>query len=1077
MLGKTLTVSRAEAVLRAHKVGEGKAGADGTLAKIGNYTEQQKREKVKILRGQGFDKAEVRRLMELGVAGKEVIPNEDILLSIFASRKQFPRLFAESLKSDNEPGDILQRQAKLMEKLREVEEFQELKKQQPQELLTIKIVSNVSGKNVEQVLDPTFLKKYGEELADMVPSNMDRDGGASRYFLSEVRKILSRPALMTPPGTLGAALANTITDKVLKGKIFKELKEGKFDLLAENLPRWPEQFGFDPGRLVGLERGKDKEYYLGVLKDAFEADKRLDKLMALSIFSEEVERGSSVKNYLREIDEGKLDFLIDPQIRGGFLEQFTKNNNPADAKVLKRVLDARLKNYGRKLYSHKIEKIREITEEDSQLSLVEVPPQLGIFRGNVGGDCATSHSFGYANSPMERVFIIRNKRGEDVGYVNGTHVTLPDGEKGFFINTIAGANISGAMTNTIFAGIEKAKKSLGAKKIVLLGSRQEKGNINYTPIRDSYQKHRGKVVRISFPDDKVRETVEEFDKGGYDSAKHLEEASYLRNTDKDVQVFVEGRDRGQKQKFSGVDEFLEKTAEISEEELRLIFLEGLLGRPLPVELLKKALKRGFDIKKFEENNPILIYYVREGNATPDGFKQLVEMGADTRAKNRFEETVLHHYAKSGNATPDGFKQLVKMGADINAKNIKEDTTLHYYARSENATPDGFKQLVKIGADVKAKNRSGETILHYYAKSENATLDVFKQLVEMGADVKAKNIDGETALDYYAKSGNATPDGFKQLVEMGADVKAKIRGENTILYYYAMSGNATPDGFKQLFEMGVDASRVKDGFEETVLHYYAKSGNATPDGFKQLVEMGGDVKAKNGFGETVLHHYAKSGNATLDGFKQLVEVGADVNAKNKDGATFLYHYARSGNATPDGFKQLVEMGADIKAKNKNGGTALHEYAISINPTPDGFKQLVEMGVDIKAKEKTGETALHEYARSGNATLDGIKQLVEMGADVKARGVFERTVLHYYASSRNATPDGFKQLVKMGADINAGDKYGETVLHYYAKSRNATLEGFKQLVEMGADIDDAKTVLRLMQYPDPEIVKLLTPKNKN
>ncbi|MCY4643941.1 MAG: hypothetical protein OXB88_04930, partial [Bacteriovoracales bacterium] len=70
VLGKELSDEQAQAVFKAHEVGAGKIGKDGkTLARVGNYTQAQLREKTKILREAGFDQKEVRKLMEKGVVG------------------------------------------------------------------------------------------------------------------------------------------------------------------------------------------------------------------------------------------------------------------------------------------------------------------------------------------------------------------------------------------------------------------------------------------------------------------------------------------------------------------------------------------------------------------------------------------------------------------------------------------------------------------------------------------------------------------------------------------------------------------------------------------------------------------------------------------------------------------------------------------------------------------------------------------------------------------------------------------------------------------------------------------------
>ena len=183
-----------------------------------------------------------------------------------------------------------------------------------------------------------------------------------------------------------------------------------------------------------------------------------------------------------------------------------------------------------------------------ELTLKEVHPHLGIFRGNIGDDCGTSNSFGFANSPGERVFFILNKKGEDVGYLNGTTVELPSGEKAFFVNTISGKRVSGTMTESIFSSLvtDEVQDALGVKEIVLLGEENTRGgNINFSIIQNVYDQSRGRPVRVSFPDEEVRRLIgEEVVSSGYDSAEYLQNANYLNAPTSELSVKVEKREFG-----------------------------------------------------------------------------------------------------------------------------------------------------------------------------------------------------------------------------------------------------------------------------------------------------------------------------------------------------------------------------------------------------------------------------------------------------------------------------------------------------------------------------------------------------
>ena len=71
VLGRQRPLSRREAmaIQAAHKIGEGQLGRDGTPAGIGNYTNRQLRDKVKILRDAGFSRGDRRKLIQSGLIG------------------------------------------------------------------------------------------------------------------------------------------------------------------------------------------------------------------------------------------------------------------------------------------------------------------------------------------------------------------------------------------------------------------------------------------------------------------------------------------------------------------------------------------------------------------------------------------------------------------------------------------------------------------------------------------------------------------------------------------------------------------------------------------------------------------------------------------------------------------------------------------------------------------------------------------------------------------------------------------------------------------------------------------------
>ena len=92
------------------------------------------------------------------------------------------------------------------------------------------------------------------------------------------------------------------------------------------------------------------------------------------------------------------------------------------------------------------------------------------------------------------------------------------------------------------------------------------------------------------------------------------------------------------------------------------------------------------------------------------------------------------------------KDLIKRGADIKAKNKYEDTVLHQ--ASWFGDMELSKECLQAGIDVDAKNKYGSTPLHYVVYWDR--IEMAKFLIDSGADVNSKDRDGDTPL-YWANS--------------------------------------------------------------------------------------------------------------------------------------------------------------------------------------------------------------------------------------------------------------------------------------------------------------------------------------
>ena len=179
---------------------------------------------------------------------------------------------------------------------------------------------------------------------------------------------------------------------------------------------------------------------------------------------------------------------------------------------------------------------------------------------------------------------------------------LPNGSTAFFINTINGLKVSRATTEVIFSTFSKIREELGVKEIVILGTDNQRENLNYETIRETYRQYRGKSVRISLEDRslQLRKIIASQTKSNYEDQKRFKHANYLNEPHIEVHVDVEERPFG----ISIPEKDISK-----KDQLWIIFKNTKLARKLQLNLDVSEII-GQSLRQFVQNKekmPITVY--------------------------------------------------------------------------------------------------------------------------------------------------------------------------------------------------------------------------------------------------------------------------------------------------------------------------------------------------------------------------------------------------------------------------------------------------------------------------------------
>ncbi|KDQ05848.1 hypothetical protein BOTBODRAFT_39942 [Botryobasidium botryosum FD-172 SS1] len=344
------------------------------------------------------------------------------------------------------------------------------------------------------------------------------------------------------------------------------------------------------------------------------------------------------------------------------------------------------------------------------------------------------------------------------------------------------------------------------------------------------------------------------------------------------------------------------------------------------------------------------------------------MGEDIEKRDSLGRTKLHHAIRVKDLQLA--KQLVEQGADVRARDGHGSEPLHFLARLETdyldiLSPSPFAEIIQVllsaGAELNAQGQRGLPPL-YHAYQQNSSL-IFRLLVDAGADlslldqyvrvdmrrflarvlhppddtadldylpagvdVNATDSEGRTYLDRAVWLGS--PSAVKALLCRGADPTQWGPWGRTPLAY-AFSLMQYPDGagaIQALVDAGADVNAISD--RDTPLD---RAASREPFDFKRI----------QGY-ESVLRRTVQRGS--LRATHRLLRLEDDPNLRD-DQLDARFRYLTEVLGLPggeQGLLALAEEGSLIDAINKDGISMLQRAVAKSSCL--GVKFLLRQGVD-------------------------------------------------------------------------------------------------------------------------------------
>ncbi|HAR41355.1 MAG TPA: hypothetical protein DCS07_01785 [Bdellovibrionales bacterium] len=396
--------------------------------------------------------------------------DEQKVAYLIAVENEVPELFESVKRYEMDLPGLIEGQGRLTRQFEKDPEYLRLKKERPG-LARVRLFAQDPSPKAE--VDPVVLSQLKRKWSAELTAEVARGQTSIQRELKGLLQLLGR----VDSNRLVTGLIKALPPERQKAAFPLSFEE-KIILLKRELPRDLQAAGFK-AEVFGLNKEIDSTRVLTILRQAKLAEDRLPRLVSSLLLANQnlladEKTSSKTFEFLNERGQARIKSLVASELKG--------------------------------LY--------RVGTAQEFLDLREVPPDWGILRGCVGGDCSTRRSYAYPNSPMERVFFVSggavSEKPKLKGYVAGTHVVV-EGRPAFYVHTVAGRDFNGRDLDKILDLFFSQKAALGAERIIVPTKQRIQSNLfDHPKLKEVYEQKLQNLpdANIRHPDEALRAVID-----------------------------------------------------------------------------------------------------------------------------------------------------------------------------------------------------------------------------------------------------------------------------------------------------------------------------------------------------------------------------------------------------------------------------------------------------------------------------------------------------------------------------------------------------------------------------------------